>query len=129
MYATYEFYTGTYGGKLTEDVFNSLEARAEMYIRYLTLKEPFEVELNAVKMAVCKAVDVIAVNSTTDGETGAETAKKPVNSESIDGYSVTFGTSATDETADDALRKLILRGVYCYLLPTGLLYRGIGHAE
>lgn len=120
MYVSYEFYTATYGGKLTEEAFNALEGRAEYYIRYLTEKDAFSTELEAVKMAVCKAADVIYSNTTEDGE-----AKRAVNSESIDGYSVTYG-STTDETADDTLRRLILRGVYVYLLPTGLLYRGIG---
>lgn len=123
MYVTYEFYTAEYGGKVGEEEFNSIEPRAEYYIRYLTEKDAFSTELDAVKMAVCKAVDVIYTNTTS--KDGVEVAARPVNSESIDGYSVTYG-STEDETADDTLRKLILRGVSIYLLPTGLLYRGIG---
>lgn len=125
MYASYEFYTETFGGSLKKADFQRYELRAEAYIRYLTYVngDIFATEDDAVKMAVCAAAEVIAVNVRKDAETGVEVGRSQKKSETIDGYSVAYATGDTAEDIEVMLRRLIMDAVEPYLLPTGWLSR------
>lgn len=122
MYVSYDYYSQTFGGLLSEADFNKAEARAEAVIGYLTYinGDIFAKEDNRVKLAVCAAADVIHYNqASANGNQAAG-----VKSESNDGYSVTYVTEAQDgQTAEELLRKKVHEAVRVYLLPTGWLSR------
>lgn len=123
MYASYEFYTETFGGSLSQEDFRKYELRAEAYIRYLTYVngDIFAKEDDRVKMAVCVATDVVAyvVKSFSGGAQQGRTLK----SETTDGYSVTYADGTADMEIE--LRKNILEAIEIYLLPTGWLCRAM----
>lgn len=119
MYASYEFYSQEFGGKMPETDYPTAEAKAEAFIRYLTYPngDIFATENRNVKIAVCAAV-----------ETMYDEALRPRNikSESNDGYSVTYVTESQDgQTAESVLSKKLAEVVRLYLLPTGWLNRSV----
>ena len=126
MYVEYEYYSGTFGGKLTEETFTGVEPKAEAYIRYLTFLNGdifAESAVEAVQNAVCAAVECLALNQVTDEATGISSAVRPVRSENNDGYSVTFADASDDASAEETLRRKVLDAVRIWLLPTGWLSR------
>ena len=111
MYVEYEYYSGTFGGKLTEETFTGVEPKAEAYIRYLTFLNGdifAESAVEAVQNAVCAAVECLALNQVTDEATGISSAVRPVRS---------------DASAEETLRRKVLDAVRIWLLPTGWLSR------
>lgn len=128
MYADYSFYSETFKGTLSEELYDQMEPKAEAYIRYLTCMngDIFEkAGVAAVQQAVCAAVEAIANNLTVNASTGLSEAARPVASENNDGYSVTFAGVDTSESAEAALRRKVLEAVRIYLLPTGWLSRKV----
>lgn len=121
MYASYEFYTETFGGSLTETDFRKYELRAEVYIRYLTYVngDIFAKEDNRVKMAVCAAAEVVADAVRSSSMTSLP--GRALKSETTDGYSVSYADGPADLEVE--LRKNILEAIEIYLLPTGWLCR------
>lgn len=125
MYVSYDFYSETFGGLISEDDFPKIEAEAEAAISYLTYVngDIFAKEDSRVKLAVCAAAEVIHNSKQSNSASGSAGVK----SESNDGYSVTYVTEAQDgQTAEAALRKKIAEAVRLYLLPTGWLSRKVG---
>ena len=131
MYTSYEYYQDTYCGGLDEMSYNRSAARAEAIIRYLTytkgniFQDIEETNIDSLKMACCAAADTVAAGtSTTDA--GAETARGTIKSENTDGYSVTYAVaeSASNESAEAALRRRVYEAIKVYLMPTGWLYLG-----
>lgn len=58
---TYEFYSQTYGGRLSEPAFGLALPAASRHVRWLVGgREPGEDELDAYRRAVCAAVDAFA---------------------------------------------------------------------
>lgn len=58
---TYQFYSETYGGGLSEAAFGLALPAAERHVRWLVgAKEPADGELVTYKRAVCAAVDAFA---------------------------------------------------------------------
>lgn len=131
MYVDYTFYTGTYGGTMSEQDFARYEPRAEAYIRYFLFSKASIMEQEPViglQMAVCAVSDVLygyytaKASRTAQGGSGAA-----VKSESNDGYSVTYAVEQADgETEETYLRKKAYDVAYLYLLPLGLLNRKAG---
>lgn len=120
-YADYDFYTTVYLGNMipTEEEFDRYAMRASMDIDYLTMgKAAHSAELPAVKMACCAAAEqyMVMVNATVDATHGE------LKSESVGSYSRTYATSA--ERMQSA-RAAVNDSIYRYLVPTGLLYRGL----
>lgn len=125
MYASYDFYSKTFGNLIPEDDFPKIEAEAEAAVSYLTYinGDIFAKEDNRVKLAVCAAAEAIYNSKQNNGASGSAGVK----SESNDGYSVTYVTEAQDgQTAEAALRKKVAEAVRLYLLPTGWLSRKVG---
>lgn len=125
MYVSYDFYSKTFGGLISEDDFPKIEAEAEAAISYLTYVngDIFAKEDGRVKLAVCAAAEVIHNSKQSNSASGSAGVK----SESNDGYSVTYVTEAQDgQTAEAALRKKVAEAVRLYLLPTGWLSRKVG---
>lgn len=123
MYASYEFYTETFAGTLSEADFRKYELRAEAYIRYLTYVngDIFATEDDRVRMAVCAAAEVVA--ATAGSSSGGVVTGRTKKSETIDGYSVSYADGPADLEIE--LRKNILEAIEMYLLPTGWLCRAM----
>lgn len=124
MYVSYDYYSQTFGGTLSEADFNKAEAKAEAVIGYLTYinGDIFAKEDNRVELAVCAAAETVHFHNTQTSANGNQAAG--VRSESNDGYSVTYITEGQDgQTAEELLRKKVHEAVRVYLLPTGWLSR------
>lgn len=124
MYATYEYYTNVYGGKMPENSFKSNERKAEAYIRRITYVRGniFNTELDSVKDAVCAVADVLF---STDSS-GTKSVTGAVKSENTDGYSVAYVTEQADgQTREEWIMKKAYDAAYVYLLPTGWLSRKV----
>ena len=126
MYVSYDYYSQTFGGQLSEDDFKRAEAKAEAVISYLTYLngDIFAAENDRVKLAVCAAAETVHYHNNQASANGNQAAG--VKSETNDGYSVTYITEGQDgQTAEELLRKKILEAVRVYLLPTGWLSRSL----
>ena len=129
MYAEYEFYTGTYGGVLSESVYARLEPKAEAYLQYFTYPNGdifAAADVEAIQKAVCAAVECIAENTAISAKTGAYVPDRVIRSENNDGYSVNYADTRAVTSAEAALRRKVLDVVRIYLLPTGWLSRKVG---
>lgn len=127
MYIDYSYYANEYGGGLPEDEFNRREPDAEAIITYFTyvngdiFSDTRERTVKALKLALCKATDVVAANAAAEasGEAG-------IKSESNDGYRVTrVATRQDGESSASALQREAYSAVRMYLLPTGWLSRSL----
>lgn len=91
-YATYSFYTDTYGGEAAESEFNRQVYKASRFLDKITfdraaaVTDPDTLELLAY--AVCEMADQLTA------EAAAVVDGKTVKSVSNDGYSVSFVTEA-----------------------------------
>lgn len=121
-YATYAFYLADYHGNKfhDEEAFNRVEARAEDELdamtsgRIKTMKDKFmDNDLaKKIRKCVCAMAEVLQ---------DSESIQAGINSESNDGYSVSFSATAYTDA-----RKVIKNAVFRYLGDSGLLYRGDG---
>ena len=121
MYVSYDYYSQTFGGQLSEDDFKRAEAKTGAIISYLTYLngDIFAAENDRVKLAVCAAAETVHYQTDAAGTLAAG-----VRSETNDGYSVTYVAEAQDgQTAEMLLRKKVHEAVRVYLLPTGWLSR------
>ena len=115
MYANYDYYKGTYRGRLIpEQDYPRVALRADQYLDYYTrCRARDNAELEAVKMAACALAEQYYEMDQLPIATGKQ-------SETVGSYSVTY------RSAEDIQRiKLGLPGIVrMYLSSTGLLYRG-----
>ncbi len=124
-YADYNFYAGTYCGKMEEDDFNRQILTASQYIRYLTMGASDNYDGEELKYAACSAADLyysasVSTNKPSSRNTGT------VKSENNDGYSVTFVTEGKDgETKEELTGRKVYSEIRKWLLPTGLLRRKV----
>ena len=107
---TYTFYTGTYGGTLTQDEFNAEVNKAVSHVEWLIgwKDVPADAE-SAYQMAVCACVDVFA-----EYGTGL-----------IDGFAI--GSFRFDRPDDGRFtaKEIATDEATVYLAPTGLLWSGL----
>lgn len=115
-YATYSFYTDTYGGEAAESEFNRQVYKASRFLDKITfdrataVTDPDTLELLAY--AVCEMADQLTA------EAAAAVDGKTVKSVSNDGYSVSFVTEADGGARLTSQR---LYGIAEGYLPTELL--------
>ena len=120
-YATYSFYTDTYGGEAAESEFNRRVYKASRFLDKITfdraaaVTEPDTLELLAY--AVCEMADQLTA------EAAAVVDGKTVKSVSNDGYSVSFVTEADGGASLTPQRLYSIAEDY---LPTELLSLVIG---
>ena len=120
-FVEYLFYAGQAGGKLPEEEFSRLIGRACAYVQYMTLGKG-RGDTDGEKLAACAVADVYAC-----AERERERGTGAVKSENNDGYSVSYVTEQKDgESREEALSRKAYQAARPFLLPTGLLYRGIG---
>lgn len=117
----YAYYAEKAGGRLPEEEFSRLIGRACAYVQYMTLGKGCG-DTDGEKLAACAVTDVYA-----DAERKQESGSVGIKSENNDGYSVSYVTEQKDgESWEEALSRKAYQAARPYLLPTGLLYRGIG---
>lgn len=115
-YATYSFYTDTYGGEAAESEFNRQVYKASRFLDKITfdraaaVTDPDTLELLAY--AVCEMADQLTA------EAAAAVDGKTVKSVSNDGYSVNFVTEADGGASLTSQRLYSIAEGY---LPTELL--------
>lgn len=115
-YATYSFYTDTYGGEAAESEFNRQVYKASRFLDKITfdraaaVTDPDTLELLAY--AVCEMADQLTA------EAAAAVDGKTVKSVSNDGYSVSFVTEADGGASLTSPRLYSIAEGY---LPTELL--------
>lgn len=115
-YATYSFYTDTYGGEAAESEFNRQVYKASRFLDKITfdraaaVTDPDTLELLAY--AVCEMADQLTA------EAAAAVDGKTVKSVSNDGYSVSFVTEADGGASLTSQRLYSIAEGY---LPTELL--------
>lgn len=112
-YADYAFYTDVFKGrKVSENDFMGWALSAGAYLDYITfgrIRELVDVP-EEVKYAVCAAIDAMKKAEERDG----------ISSESVGKHSVSYSNKY------DGKEQGYLYGVTApFLLPAGLLYRGI----
>lgn len=123
---SYEYYTETYGGIISEDKFNKILPDAETYIENRTFGNVDNIDedspyANQVRRTVCKVVDIIS--SRTNSKTGIMD-NRVVSSESVGGWSKTYKTGGNNE--DSALFESdIYNLIETFLGSTGLLFGGV----
>lgn len=113
-YATYEYYTNGYGGKMAENDFNRLSRQATAYLNQVTYGriDATEATSTVVKDACCAIAESYLLNEQGGG----------IASESNDGISVSY-ISGINNTKTDGQR--LYEAAALYLGYTGLLYRGV----
>lgn len=120
-YATYEFYTDTWGGKLTEAEFDRYSARARYLLDSITKgriplvwDNATDDQRSAVSMALCALIDQHVT---------VENSDKQVASESIGSYSVSY---ASTKSATTRMRDIVRPFLYDLSFNgVSLLYRGL----
>lgn len=100
-YADYDFYSKTYKGTLSEDLFNSLIPKASRELDKSVNKELKEVDItDRVKFVACELVDFLEVNNV---------GKEKLSSVSIDGVSKNYGTKTVSDLKHE--KSNILNGL------------------
>lgn len=112
IYADYEFYKTT-GGKLSEEEFSKIAAKASAYIDKITFGRASEnADDERVKRCCCDLCDTLSAISADGGQ------KK--QSESVGSWSVTYANSENTSEINYA------RAACRVWLPAEWLYRGVG---
>lgn len=124
MYATYEYYTSSYGGSLIpESNFQKMALKVSAYIDEFTFGRINEGNVNtfpSLPVCACEMADLLFFEENGNG------SKKEKKSESIDGYSVTYVTEGVDgKTAEERIKQKLYSIAKLYLINTGLLYCGV----
>lgn len=129
MYADFTFYTTVFfGDQLTAETFPKYASRASDYIDYLTWKkaQSYDDTENTVKKCCCALAEQYqSIDALKAAANAKVTADGIIASESVGSHSRSFKTGGDvvqEITAEEAKLAAIARR---YLLPTGLLYRGV----
>ena len=126
-YATYEYYTDTYGGSaIAESDFDALAIRASDRVDYLTFDRAADIitantpaaTVTAIKKATCAVAEVLH-----DIDNGDQAG---IKSESVGGHSVAYAEGSVKLLGEDARCALAARR---YLVRTGLMYSGFKAGE
>lgn len=116
----YIFYVEEYHGTLIDDE-ESLKLpvlKANTYLNQVLRRKPQGEEVEQIQFCLCEAAELIYQDEINRREHGG----REVQSESTDGYSVTY---AAKGTAGDPLQEKVYAVIRRYLSHTGLLYQGV----
>jgi len=111
-YVTYEYYSQTYGGTLTETAFNSVRTQAEAQVDSFTMNK-ITTATDAVKNASCACIDILYKKNNSNSV---------VSSESVGNHSRSYAVSA--KTDADYTREMY-DVCMLFLKNSGLMYRGL----
>ena len=123
-YVDYAYYRDTFKGtKIPEDQFESYEVRAEGVLHFITFNRvknlTDEQWTDDIKKAICSAVCAMTEADFT------ESKKTPgITSETIDGYSRSFGNVGGSAGACGVADSME-QAARWYLLHTGLMFKGV----
>ena len=114
IYADYDFYTGSYGGKaVTQEDFSKLALEASAYLDHVTFGRAEEhSEDDRLRVCCCALCDILAATADTGGMVK--------QSESVGSWSYSLA-SGSAATAEEQMHKRCL-----VWLPAEWLYRGVG---
>lgn len=110
VYADYEYYAKSFGGKMAEEDFVRVSRQASAYLDYVCFDRIIYVT-EKVKDACCAVAEAYLLNEQGGG----------IASETNDGISVTY---VNGETAISEEQRLY-HAAQIYLGHTGLMYRGV----
>lgn len=128
MYADYTFYTiDFYGDTIPKDKFDKYATRASDYIDYLTWRKAQEMTNDsAVKKCCCAlAEQYMSIDKLKEAASAKVTEDGIIASESVGSHSRSFRNGTEAEQAIQEAEKALPAIARRYLLPTGLLYRGV----
>lgn len=120
----FEFYKDEYGGNVVPDEqkWKQPLLKANVYLNNLMHWEPDEDMLELIEMCLCEAAELIYQDDCRKAEHGG----REIQSESTDGYSVTYATEAeAGKIATNSLQTKVYAIIRRYLSSTGLLYAGV----
>ena len=130
MYADYDFYSNTfYGDSVDENDWAKLATRASDFIDYITFgKAKDNAELEAVQKCCCALAEQYnLIEATRTAAAAKVTSEGIIASESVGAHSRSFRNGAEGAQAVSELEKELANIAKRYLLPTGLLYRGVSY--
>lgn len=117
MYADYDFYLNTYFGNcISEEDFPRLSTRASDYIRSMTHGLSDKVDgwqMEAVKKASCAIADVLLDDEIMTA--GAFSGEQAVSSETVGGWSRSYGSSSFSAASAEYIEKRKLDALMLYL--------------
>lgn len=137
MYADYTFYTTKfYGDTIPEDKFDKYATAASDFIDYLTWRKARDMVRDSTKqnccceMAVQKCCCALAeqymyIDKLKEAASAKVTTDGIIASETVGSHSRSFRNGSEGEQAVQDAEKALASIARRYLLPTGLLYRGV----
>lgn len=134
MEINYQYYTDTYGGTdVTASEWLYYSNQAINKINYLTFNkasQEFGQYTNEISNAICAVSERLKSHDTkvkAMQKSDLDTLNRGVKSETVKSHSKTYETSAADAESKltNESNQQIAKVVREYLLPTGLLYRGL----
>lgn len=129
MYADYTFYTTVFfGDLLTAETFPKYATRASDFIDYLTWKKArdYADTENEVKKACCALAEQYqSIDAVRKAAAAKVTNEGIIGSETVGSHSRSFRNGVEGEQAIAEAEKALSAIARQYLLPTGLLYRGV----
>lgn len=126
-YTDYDFYIDTYQGDMPRHIFDKLVIEASCEVRNAISDRDYQGYEEEVQHATCSVIDVLYEINKLKNKKEAIISDKMLKSESVGDYSRTFeSTSINDIDAEISNQnQKIKEEIRKYLLPTGLLYRGV----
>lgn len=128
MYADFAFYSGIFhGDTIPEEKYDKYATRASDYIDYLTWNKAQSMsEDPAVKKCCCAlAEQYMSIDALKTAASAKVTDDGIIASESVGSHSRSFRNGTEGEQAVQEAEKALWAIARRYLLPTGLLYRGV----
>lgn len=129
MYADYTFYTmDFYGDTIPENKFDKYATRASDFIDYLTWNkaQSYDDTDGVVKKCCCAlAEQYMSIDALKTAANAKVTEDGIIASESVGSHSRSFRNGTEGEQAVQEAEKALAAIARRYLLPTGLLYRGV----
>lgn len=128
MYADYTFYTmDFYGDLVPEDKWEKYETAASDYINYLTWNKAQDMAENPAVQKCCCALaeQYMSIDQLKAAANAKVTADGIIASESVGSHSRSYRSGAEGVQAAQEAEKALSAIARRYLLPTGLLYRGV----
>ena len=128
MYADYTFYTmDFYGDTIPEEKFDKYATAASDFIDYLTWRKAQNMADDPAVQKCCCALaeQYMAIDTVRKAAAAKVTEDGIIASESVGSHSRSFRNGAEGEQAVQEAEKELANIARRYLLPTGLLYRGV----
>lgn len=128
MYADFAFYSGIFcGDTIPEDKFDKYATRASDYIDYLTWNKAQNMADDPAVQKCCCALaeQYMSIDALKTAASAKVTEDGIIASESVGSHSRSFRNGSEAEQAVQEAEKALAAIARRYLLPTGLLYRGV----